>query len=553
MRLLNTKTLELADFVGDDIPPYAILSHTWSEEEVTLRDMQDSGKRSTMLGFDKIISCCKQAGEVDELDWVWVDTCCIDKTSSAELSEAINSMFTWYKKAVVCYAYLSDVPPLDPFINEMAFSRSRWFTRGWTLQELLAPRELEFYAQDWTELGTKWSLYEQLTAITSVPRDILLGKGSLGDHSVAERMSWASNRETTRVEDMAYSLLGIFDINMPLLYGEGRRAFFRLQQEVLTRELDFTIFLWSRLLQPGNNNSAFCDTPSHFPVHGIRARSGEVLKYSEIRPYAYGGLGYGGIEAPVVGGNDVRMRLFTDWKGLAWIFAFHHGLPLCIGIESMVPESIERDLSKSICKRTDSNDVVLGTAELLKTGQIVEVHMPAFQDSNPGPHRYAPSETCEFSLILESTPTERLSLVAIEPPYITRLSDSAFKIVFSLVDCPPKFAILLRVFQTEGIDKSPHQQVAIVFSLFHGPWSCVPFTTTPILPLRELLQLPSTTPALGPLDGQTDRALVRLPGRMNYLRIASKRRPNSHRAYVSLLPVPVDERFLARSMGVGTW
>lgn len=134
MRLLNSKTFALVEFLGDNIPPYAILSHTWGNEEVTLRDMQDVVKCSTMDGFKKVSACCRQAAEMDELDWVWVDTCCIDKTSSAEMSEAINSMFTWYKTASVCYAYLNDVLPLDPFLNETAFSHSRWFTRGWTLQ-----------------------------------------------------------------------------------------------------------------------------------------------------------------------------------------------------------------------------------------------------------------------------------------------------------------------------------------------------------------------------------------------------------------------------------
>lgn len=134
MRLLNSTTLELAEFMGDDVPPYAILSHTWGKDEVTLRDIQDPTKRKDDSRFAKIRACCKQAAEVDKLDWVWIDTCCIDKTSSAELSEAINSMFVWYKEASVCYAYLSDVPPLDPFLDVAEFSRSRWFTRGWTLQ-----------------------------------------------------------------------------------------------------------------------------------------------------------------------------------------------------------------------------------------------------------------------------------------------------------------------------------------------------------------------------------------------------------------------------------
>lgn len=367
-------------------------------------------------------------------------------------------------------------------------------------------------------------------------------------------MSWASTRHTTRVEDMAYSMLGIFDINMPLLYGEGRRAFLRLQKEVLTREVDFTILLWSRLAsKPANNRSVFCDSPSHFSVQGIQAKSGEMLKYSEMRPYASGGVEYRGIEAPVIVGNDIKMTLATDGEGLAWIFASHHSMPLCIGIEPVLPNSFNNVLSRSFYRRADFDNVLLGPAacDLMKWPQV-EVHMPVFLDSDPSPNRYAPSDTCEFSLILKSTSTERLAFIAIEPPYTKRISDTASKIVFSLVDCPPKFAVLLGIsHMAEEIDQSPHQEVAIVFSLFHGPWSCAIFTKTPVLPLQELLRLPSTTPAPGFLDGQTDRALVWLPEGTNYLRVASKRRPGSHKAYVSLLSVPVGD--LVRFVGIGSW
>src|SRR2546421_7862846 len=148
-----------------------------------------------------------------------VNTCCIDKTSSAELSEAINSMYRWYQGSMVCYAYLAGVPPkaLDPQngIERSEFSRSRWFTRGWTLQELIAPPMVIFLDQEWQEIGTKSSLHGTISTITGIPSNILLG-GDLESASVAQRMSWASKRETKRVEDVAYCLMGIFGINMPL-------------------------------------------------------------------------------------------------------------------------------------------------------------------------------------------------------------------------------------------------------------------------------------------------------------------------------------------------
>jgi hypothetical protein len=152
MRLLDTKTLEVKLFLQRQLPEYAILSHTWEDEEVTLQDMQ-SGVASQMKGFSKIQRCCQKAAE-DGYAYCWLDVCCIDKKSSAELSEAINSMYKWYKNSNVCYAYLADLT--TPTVEE--FRNAKWFTRGWTLQELIAPRNLEFYAADWTEYGTKLSL-----------------------------------------------------------------------------------------------------------------------------------------------------------------------------------------------------------------------------------------------------------------------------------------------------------------------------------------------------------------------------------------------------------
>lgn len=161
---------------------------------------------------------------------MWIDTYCIDKTNAVELSEAINSMFQWYQKAVICYAYLSDVPSSD---TGSKFSSSRWFTRGWTLQELVAPKELNFYDMAWSFLGTKIEKATVVQQITGIPRPFLVGWAGLHEASVAQRMSWAANRVTKRKEDIAYSLLGIFGITMPMIYGEDDRAFRRLQLEII--------------------------------------------------------------------------------------------------------------------------------------------------------------------------------------------------------------------------------------------------------------------------------------------------------------------------------
>jgi hypothetical protein len=225
------------DLVGDQIPPYAILSHTWDGQEVAYKDLKnyrDIEDVDIILkgGYQKLFFCAQQAKR-DGLDHFWVDTCCIDKANNTELSEAINSMFRWYQNAARCYVYLSDVEnnTLDGG-GELAFKRSRWFTRGWTLQELLAPKSVEFFSKEGARLGDKESLGHTIHKFTGIPIDALSGK-QMFEYSVAERFSWADHRQTTRPEDGAYCLLGIFDIHLPLIYGEGReKALKRLKKEI---------------------------------------------------------------------------------------------------------------------------------------------------------------------------------------------------------------------------------------------------------------------------------------------------------------------------------
>jgi hypothetical protein len=239
MRLLQCKDdgrYSLTEFLGAAIPRYAILSHTWGPdlEEVTFADLeQDAG--TIKAGSRKLQFCADQAAK-DGLRYIWVDTCCIDKSSSAELSEAINSMFAWYRDAARCYVYLSDVStsstPAQQHWNR-AFQQSRWFTRGWTLQELVAPVSVEFFSAEGERLGNKYSLVQELHGVTGISSEALQGSRPLDQLSVDERMSWVGQRKTKREEDAAYSLLGIFDVHMPLIYGEGRRkAFARLQREI---------------------------------------------------------------------------------------------------------------------------------------------------------------------------------------------------------------------------------------------------------------------------------------------------------------------------------
>ncbi|KIW28743.1 uncharacterized protein PV07_08381 [Cladophialophora immunda] len=249
MWLLDTGFFQLEEFIGDQIPKYAILSHTWDEEEVSFQDMQDFNRAHSKAGFQKLLGVCKRA-KADGFRWIWIDTCCIDKSSSAELSEAINSMYKFYNDAQICYVYLADVQDnriLDLSQDQIfhLLGGSRWFSRGWTLQELIAPPIVEFYSAGWLEIGTKLSLIKDISLITGIDEGVLRGTKEPTDFNVACRMSWAAGRETTRLEDRAYSLLGIFQVNMPLLYGEGSRAFRRLQEEIMKLTEDYTIFTWT--------------------------------------------------------------------------------------------------------------------------------------------------------------------------------------------------------------------------------------------------------------------------------------------------------------------
>ncbi len=270
MRLLNTDTLEFAEFFGSP-PRYAILSHTWEDGEVSLREMMDGPPSvKNKQGYRKVVDYCRLAVQ-QGYAWAWVDTCCINKTSDAELSESINSMFRWYQEAAVCHVFLSDLS-VDADLDTTLPS-CRWFTRGWTLQELIAPRTVEFYDRGWVMRGTKESLGSQLCAITMINQSALAG--GFRHSNIAERMSWVALRETTRPEDIAYCMLGLFDVSMPMLYGEGKRAFRRLQEELIRQSNDLSIFAWnddaeSLLPQPTGVtecSALLAPSPRQFAVH----------------------------------------------------------------------------------------------------------------------------------------------------------------------------------------------------------------------------------------------------------------------------------------------
>ncbi|KAF4998771.1 hypothetical protein FGRMN_2912 [Fusarium graminum] len=290
MRLLNIRTLRLESFSGAeiDIPQYAILSHTWGDDEITFQDITQQSliQLKNRKSYSKIQGCCAQARR-DALDYVWIDTCCIDKASSAELSEAINSMFKWYQQASLCYVFLNDFTPAlsyRPFLTrrgeeisiekkDTSFFKCRWFTRGWTLQELIAPRHVDFFNYNWVRFGSRdHELLDRICQRTGVwpqlfdePRcscakhfaRCIVRDGicqecrridtlpeTLDSFAVSIKMSWAASRVTTRKEDAAYCVLGLFNLNMPMLYGEGDKAFSRLQQAIIRQSKDQSLLLW---------------------------------------------------------------------------------------------------------------------------------------------------------------------------------------------------------------------------------------------------------------------------------------------------------------------
>ncbi|KAF4625580.1 hypothetical protein G7Y89_g12587 [Cudoniella acicularis] len=249
MRLLNTKSLELQHFVPNQVPDYVILSHRWASEELTFEDItkypvsNPNSPARRKQGFSKVQGACKLAAR-DGYGWIWIDSC-IDKSSSSELQETINSMWNYYEQSNIFYVYMADVPDSEAGWDRR-FQKSEWFTRGWTLQELIAPAYVEFYTGNWSPIGTKLERHKEIANITKIDLDVLVQAESIDNFSAAERFSWAAHRQVTREEDETYSLLGLFHVDMPMLYGEGgKKAFTRLQEAIYNSMLDQTLFLFS--------------------------------------------------------------------------------------------------------------------------------------------------------------------------------------------------------------------------------------------------------------------------------------------------------------------
>jgi hypothetical protein len=292
MRFINTTSLRFQVVPDLELPKlkngYSVLSHrwTWAENEIQFADVlskePDLKKKDGYAKFGGACALAKTLG----YDWLWIDTCCINKTDHVELGEAINSMYRWYSNSALCIAYLEDVA------SSADIRQSEWFNRGWTLQELIAPKNVRFYGCSWNYLGDKTSLGEVLVDKTGIPTDIFQRTKNPQAYSVAQRMSWAAKRTTTRIEDRAYSLMGLFDVTMPMIYGERERAFMRLQEHIIAKSADESIFVWDLDLLEDSKRDAkhvHCGMLATSPA--CFARCGNVITIGRSRGFGINQFG----------------------------------------------------------------------------------------------------------------------------------------------------------------------------------------------------------------------------------------------------------------------
>ena len=376
MRLLNTGTREFEEFFDGLMPEYAILSHRWGDKEVSYKQFRKDSVPPDSPGLVKIQNFCRLAAERG-FQWAWIDTCCIDKRSSAELSEAINSMYKWYERSAECYVYLADVkfssgeislknrsgeafwhvPEGWPTFKER-LTKSSWFERGWTLQELIAPTKVVFYESRWSEIGPLEQVYRDVAKVTRIGENRLAPPNVWRSHraSVAARMSWASRRQTKVEEDLAYCLLGLFNVNMPPLYGEGvTKAFYRLQAEIMKISDDESLFAWT---SDQGGSGLLAAQPSYF------ADSGDIIAETYLRsasrpPYS---MTNKGLEIAV---PKKHLQLFSQENGTIRFFlrcsrasiknAQMHGKALYIELDLRMGQRYAIRTNCAILKETDTS------------------------------------------------------------------------------------------------------------------------------------------------------------------------------------------------------
>ncbi|KAF3807722.1 hypothetical protein GCG54_00007455 [Colletotrichum gloeosporioides] len=260
MKLVHTATLQICAFSYPPPVQYAVLSHTWSSP-------QDNESNSSR---EEIVRKVCHLARVHELDFVWIDALCIDKSSSADVSTTINLLPKYLERAAICFAFLGDLPCRVSAPCRVTWAQCRFWRRTWTLQELVLPSRVQFYDASWHLRGghTSQNLHPLISGITGIDEDVLCHQRSLQHTSVARKMSWAAFKEASNPEDLVYSLLGLFYVRMPTIYGEGKsRAFRRLQEEILRHTNDSTLFAWTSTVEE-DNRGAFANSPDEFLSFG---------------------------------------------------------------------------------------------------------------------------------------------------------------------------------------------------------------------------------------------------------------------------------------------
>ncbi|KAF4814742.1 Vegetative incompatibility protein HET-E-1 [Colletotrichum siamense] len=275
MKLVHTATLQAFAFSYPPPVQYAILSHTWSspqDDEWLHYDSEDNESNSSR---DEIVRKVCHLASAHELDFVWIDALCIDKSSSADVSTTINLLPKYLERAAICFAFLDDLPCGVSAPCRETWAQCRFWRRTWTLQELVLPPRVQFYDASWHLRGghTSQTLHPLISGITGIDEDVLCRQRSLQHTSVARKMSWAAFKEASNPEDLVYSLLGLFDVCMPIIYGEGKsRAFRRLQEEILRHTNDSSLFAWTSMVEE-DNRGAFANSPDEFLSFGRTAQA----------------------------------------------------------------------------------------------------------------------------------------------------------------------------------------------------------------------------------------------------------------------------------------
>jgi hypothetical protein len=283
-RLLHTETLEVQGFGDEALPKYAAVSHTWSDEDLVLADLDDRDCARQKVGYEKLLQLCVISRTIYNLQWVWIDTICVDHSSEAEVEEAVQAEFKLFRDSEICLAHLDDVfwPTEGHSATDSCqditrsdadvvrlLGKSKWMKRCWTLPELIASKRLIFYDKEWNLIGSKTSLLSALVELTQIDRDVLEDGDGVFKVPVARRMAYAAYRITRRQEDVAYALLGIFGVNIPTQYGEGpTRAFHRLQDAILKHKPDGSMFAWI-----DQNDQSYRGLLANSPVEFALAKS----------------------------------------------------------------------------------------------------------------------------------------------------------------------------------------------------------------------------------------------------------------------------------------